>query len=152
MDLINKAVAKLPSDSVYVGIPESAAAREVTKRQKRVNNAQLLWLHTKGSPLRHVPARPVIEPAIEAEGNKQAIVEELKDSIAARLDGDEQKSNQYLERAGIAGMDAAKGWFVDARNNWKPNMPSTIARKGSARPLIDTGQLRKSITYIVKTG
>lgn len=30
-----------------------------------------------------------------------------------------------------------------------PNAPSTIAKKGSSKPLIDTGQLRSSITYRV---
>lgn len=30
------------------------------------------------------------------------------------------------------------------------NRPSTIARKGSSKPLIDTGQLRNSITYVVE--
>lgn len=33
-----------------------------------------------------------------------------------------------------------------------PNAPSTIARKGSSKPLIDTGQLRSSITYEVENG
>lgn len=32
------------------------------------------------------------------------------------------------------------------------NAPSTIARKGSSKPLIDTGQLRNSITYRVERG
>lgn len=32
------------------------------------------------------------------------------------------------------------------------NRPSTIARKGSSKPLIDTGQLRNSITYVVDIG
>ena len=31
-----------------------------------------------------------------------------------------------------------------------PNKPSTIARKGSSKPLIDRGQLRQSITHIVE--
>ena len=30
-----------------------------------------------------------------------------------------------------------------------PNAPRTIARKGSANPLIDTGHLRQSITHEV---
>lgn len=30
-----------------------------------------------------------------------------------------------------------------------PNAPSTIARKGSSKPLVDTGRLRQSITYEV---
>ena len=33
---------------------------------------------------------------------------------------------------------------------WTPNSPSTIAKKGSSRPLIDTGELRASITYKVE--
>lgn len=33
-----------------------------------------------------------------------------------------------------------------------PNRPSTIARKGSSKPLIDTGQLRNSITHKVEVG
>lgn len=31
-----------------------------------------------------------------------------------------------------------------------PNAPSTIARKGSSKPLINTGQLRSSISYSVE--
>ena len=31
-----------------------------------------------------------------------------------------------------------------------PNAPSTIRRKGSSNPLIDTGRLRASITYVVR--
>lgn len=33
-----------------------------------------------------------------------------------------------------------------------PNRPYTIAKKGSSKPLIDTGQLRNSITYKVEIG
>jgi phage gpG-like protein len=36
-----------------------------------------------------------------------------------------------------------------ARGIPPPNAPSTIARKGSSKPLIDTGRLRSSITWAV---
>lgn len=32
---------------------------------------------------------------------------------------------------------------------WQPNAPATIKQKGSSQPLIDTGRLRKSITFEV---
>lgn len=32
------------------------------------------------------------------------------------------------------------------------NAPATIRAKGSSKPLIDTGQLKQSITYVVETG
>ncbi len=35
-------------------------------------------------------------------------------------------------------------------NNWAPNTARTELRKGSSTPLIDTGQLRQSISYEVK--
>lgn len=33
-----------------------------------------------------------------------------------------------------------------------PNAPSTIKEKGSSTPLIDTGQLRQSVTFLVRGG
>lgn len=35
------------------------------------------------------------------------------------------------------------------QGKFKPNSPKTIKRKGSAKPLIDTGLMRESITYKV---
>jgi len=40
-----------------------------------------------------------------------------------------------------------KGFREEA---WKPNSPKTVSRKGSSQPLIDTGQLRQSISYKVE--
>lgn len=37
-------------------------------------------------------------------------------------------------------------------NGFPPNAPSTIARKGSSTPLIDTGQLRASISHRIVQG
>lgn len=60
------------------------------------------------------------------------------------------KTIEVLADLGIAcenvilrAFDAA-GW-----GDWAPNAPSTIRRKGSSAPLIDTGQLRRSITSAV---
>ena len=114
-----------------------------------VNNAQLLYIHSKGSPARNIPARPVIEPAISAPDNKKAIAYELANAARASLEG--KPVTRHLQRAGIAGMNASKAWFTDSRNNWAPHKPSTIKAKGSDKPLIDTGALRASITYVVKS-
>lgn len=131
---------------VLVGIPQARNPR----RGIKIGNAALMYIHTHGSPIRHIPARPVIEPAIAADGNRQVISKELKDSAKANLEGEPVKAISFLRRAGQAGSNASKAWFVDPRNHWAPNRPSTIRRKGSARPLIDTGALRSSITYVVR--
>lgn len=167
------ALKKLPKQQVFVGIPESSAADRTrkleqladgvignSKKAKRkknrykalisqVTNAGLLFIHTKGSELKHIPARPVLEPAIAASGNKENIAAELTGAAEDVLEGKDPTTN--LRRAGIAAQNAARKWFTDPRNNWAPNSPDTIKRKGSDRPLIDTGAMRAAITYIVKS-
>jgi hypothetical protein len=164
-----KRMAGLTKLAAYVGVPAAASKarsdqllemaggvkgkRKKAQLQKAllsdVTNAELLFIHTKGSPINNIPARPVIEPAVAADGNQQAIAHEIQGSIKAQLGGDGAKSVQKMKRAALAGQNAARKWFTDPRNNWAPNKPATIAAKGSDRPLINTGALRASIVGIV---
>lgn len=136
---------KLQRKDVLVGIPSSNASRK-----GEINNAELLYLHTHGSQLQHIPPRPVIEPAIQAPDNKANITAELKQAAQGVLEGRPQDASQHLEMAGQVGSNAAVRWFTDPRNGWAPNAPRTIKEKGSDRPLIDTGELRRAITYVVE--
>lgn len=129
-----------------VGIPRSTTKR----RNDDLNNAELMFIHSYGSPARNIPMRKVIEPAIAAEPTKSAIAAELKEATIAKLHDDDLDAIAHLKRAGMIAMNAAKAWFTDPRNNWPPNAPSTIKRKGSDRPLIDTGALRAAITYVLR--
>lgn len=162
-------IAGITKLAAYVGVPALSAAdrsaqlltmagpagkkkkaRLTKAAQSDVTNAELLFIHTKGSPLKHIPARPVIEPAIEAAGNKEIIARELSGMLKAELDGDHEKAVKGAKRTALAGQNAARKWFTDSRNNWAPNTPGTIKRKGSDKPLIDTGALRASIVGIVR--
>ena len=130
--------------SVLVGIP---AKTTMQGRKTTINNASLLFIHSNGSALRNLPARPVIEPAIAA--NQQFITPELANATKAALADDPQGVNQALNRAGLIAANACKQWFFDPRNNWAPLSPAAIRAKGSSQPLIDTGAMRRSITYVV---
>lgn len=175
-DELAKMLKGLSGVRVLVGIPEKEAGRPGSG----VNNAQLVFLHTHGvrklsmiremmsalskgspyslahqlylmahgSPAWRIPPRPIIEPSIEA--NKEAIAKELKKAAMAYFNGDETTAMRYLHRAGITGANAARAWFTDVRNSWAPNAPETIKKKGFDRPLIDTGEMRKAITSVVK--
>lgn len=129
-----------------VGIAQSTTPR----RGEPINNAELMFIHSQGSPARGIPMRKVIEPAIAADGTRQAIAAELKEATIAKLNNRDLDALAYLKRAGMIGRNAAVAWFTDPRNNWPPNKPSTIKQKGSDRPLIDTGALRAAITYVVR--
>lgn len=133
---------------VLVGIPQE----KISRKDDGINNAELLFIHTNGSVLQGIPARPVIEPAIEDKENKPKILRELKEALAMGMSGDKNKAGMALKRAGMVGQNAARAWFVNPKNGWEPNSPATIAVKGSEKPLIDTGQMRKSIIYVVQNG
>lgn len=165
-----KRIAGLTKLAAYVGVP--AAGRDkrtaqlldmagtASKKKKQlllkkaakndVNNAELLFIHTNGSPIKNIPPRPVVEPAIQAPDNKAAIENEIKASLKANLAGDKEEAEKRMLRAALAGQNAARKWFTDPRNNWAPNAPATIANKGSDRPLIDTGALRAAIIGVVR--
>jgi hypothetical protein len=154
---------------VYVGIPEENASRP---GDNTINNAELLFIQTNGSPINKIPPRPVIEPAIEAEDNKEAITGELRQSAKAIFEGSKQQAIMHMRTAGQEGVNAARNWFDDPRNGWPPNTEGTARRKimkmqGTERdaalekldwgedvsdlvkPLIDTGEMRKSITFVM---
>lgn len=143
---IRKKLTDLSKVQALVGIPQSRNPR----REPHINNAELMFIHSHGSPARNIPMRKVIEPAIAASPTREAIAVELKEATIAKLHDHDLDAIARLKRAGMIGMNASKAWFTDSRNNWPPNTPETIRRKKSSRPLIDTGALRAAITYVIR--
>lgn len=155
IDKVSKVVKGLnyiKNNYVLVGIPQKETRRE----GEEVTNAELLYIHTNGSPINNVPARPVIEPAIEDD--EERLSRMLKQMAEEALEGDLGNAEKNLESVGMRAQNISRNWFTNPDNNWPENAPSVRERKvkkGSTdpRPLIDTGELRKSITYVlVKDG
>ncbi len=144
LQAVQKSIKELKKIDVLVGIPQEEAGRE----QNDITNAELLYIHTNGSPANNIPPRPVVEPAIQ--DSKEEIGTLLKEAILKALEGDTGGAMAGMERAGTQGENAVKGWFTNPKNGWAENAESTKKKKGSSKPLIDTGQLRKSITHVVK--
>lgn len=171
---IKAAIGTLENAKVFVGIPQAKTQR----KGDPVTNAGLLFIHTNGSPLLHIPARPVIEPSIEA--NHEVLEDGLHEVANLVLDGRNTEANAMLKKVGTLGANGAKLWFTDSRNGWRQNSPETIKRKlakltGSRlrkalkilasvdehmplvgtsaldsinTPLIDTGEMRRAITHV----
>ncbi|HXS93031.1 MAG TPA: hypothetical protein VN736_00410 [Candidatus Limnocylindrales bacterium] len=133
---------RLEKSEVLVGIP----ANKTLRKGGKINNASLLFILSKGSPINHIPPRPVLEPSIEE--NKKIIAPHLGAAAKAILDKRPDQAQRELELAGTLASDAAKRYITSGE--LAPNAPSTIARKGSDQPLIDTGALRRSITFVVR--
>ena len=139
-----KDLNRITHSEVLVGIP----AEKTMRKGDPINNASLMFVLTHGSPARKIPATPILEPAIER--NRELIAPHLAASAKAVTEGRPDEAERELERAGFVASNAAKRFFMDPANGWPPNAPSTIARKGSDRRNIDTGQLRRSIVHVVR--
>lgn len=162
-----KRIQDIKKTEILVGIPESEAKRD----DGEMNNPTLLYIHTQGSPLRNLPARPLIEPALEDDVNAARIADDLRRVVDLVFANKFDQAKKAMETTGKDAVNMIKMWFVDPKNNWEPNKLATVKRKlktlskkkrtqmiaeyeaGSDRidtPLIDTAELRKSITYVLR--
>lgn len=151
---IRKAVSSLKRISVEVGLPSSASSR----------NHFLLALHERGSPLMHIPPRPVVSPALNKEETRSAISEALSGACEAAAEGDPDGVRDGFTVAGEAGVAAIRA-YIDAGispgnapitihggwiRNFSSGKPVMIPGKGFDKPLYDTGELYNAFDFEVK--
>lgn len=74
----------------------------------------------------------------------------VKNNIGKLKENLKKAREAALRRGGSDLEGAIKDTISDGRGEWPALQPKTIARKGSSRPLIDTGALRSSITHVVE--
>lgn len=89
-----------------------------------------------------VPERSFIRGYFDE--NQQALQALAANLMRTVIDG-KRTRDQALEVLGLRMVAEIQARI--ARGISPPNAPETIARKGSSTPLIDTGQLRSSISY-----
>lgn len=142
---------------VLVGIPQAN-----NDEHGGMDNVSLLYLHTNGSPVNHIPPRPTIEPALAEQETAQRIADYLNEGIDRATHGDKKAAFQAYSKAGMLGATAAQAKFgtgapnapITITGGWMRNhvsgKPVFIPGKGSSAPLIDTGALRKAVTYVVR--
>ena len=87
-----------------------------------------------------IPARPWLAPGVQS-----GTIEYLREIEKGVKKGD--NLDMVLERVGIVATGKVQQYMTDLRT--PPNAPSTIAKKGSSNPLIDSGMMRQSVTYSV---
>lgn len=107
-----------------------------------ISLAMIAATHEFGSPEQNIPERSFLRGGIRRGIPKFNKVNE--DSLRKVVRG-EMTCAGALDRLGVVAVGEVKREFVVG--NFVPNKPATIKRKGSSRPLIDTAQLRQSITY-----
>lgn len=128
-----------------VGVIGAKATRANSK--DGFNNAEIGIVHEMGSQSNQVPARSFLRMPLETKSREiTQFAQNNKGMIA------EGKVVKFFELLGIKAEAIIQEAFASRGfGNWSPNTPATIAKKGSSAPLIDTGELRKSISSEVMT-
>ena len=148
-----KCLRYLATHKVDVGLPSSASAR----------SKFLMAIHEHGSPVMHIPARPVIEPGLHQPETQAAMTSAMMESLTAAMAGDEAATKASLEKAGQAGADGIRAYIdsgalpgnspMTIHGGWFRNpvskKPVHVEGKGFDKPLVDTGELYDSFTYEV---
>ncbi len=103
--------------------------------------AQLGMVHEYGVPGR-IEARPFLNPAIE---NNRAQLQALNRELLLKVLHDEMPKSVALGKLGAVGQALIQ---KQIRLTLTPeNKESTIRRKGSSHPLIDTGQMVQNVQW-----
>lgn len=92
-----------------------------------------------------IPARPFFRTSWER--NKKAYKKDLVDFYRNILNGKVQDAEVFFDILGAKASNRLKMDIVAFSD--PPNAPSTIARKKSSNPLIDTGRLKASVSWEV---
>lgn len=87
-----------------------------------------------------IPAREWLEPGVISA------TPEILDAIEAGMASD-QPMDQILETVGVIAAGEVKVYMTELRT--PANAASTVRKKGSDNPLIDSGALRQSVTHKV---
>ncbi len=144
---MDRALKALVAQDVLVGVPEKTNRR----KEPKVNNAMLAYIHDNGSPLRGIPAREFLRPGIKTV--QLEIAARFGQAGRKALEGNHQEVTKGLMDAGLIAQKAVRRKITVGP--FKPLKASTLrarrrrGRKGTS-PLIDTGQLRQAINFVIR--
>lgn len=170
-------LAELVRQEVLVGVPDSTADRERDDGEP-VTNATIAYVHDNGEPELNIPARPFMDPGIRAA--EDPICRRLKSAADATLAGNKARADQQLAAAGMAAQSSIRSKINDGpppplapstianrhkqrgTKSMRPSekaylkMVAAGADPGAAqdaagiKALVNTGQLRNSINYVIR--
>lgn len=131
---------------ILIGVVQKDTTRKKVVASVGLTNAELMFIHENGSPMRHIPARPVLEMTIKYAADKM-FDEVINTCVEGVLEGWTQTDvENELKKMCMRMETYARKIIYDNDGRLAPNAPSVIAKKKTNHPLFDTGQLARSIT------
>lgn len=142
-----KEASSYPRARVKVGVLGPKANRVDAGTMHNVeglNNAEIGLRNEFGVISERIPERSFLRMPLIQHLPQTLVKVAQKDWIADLI---KNGKLQLLKKLGAAGEGAVLDAFATKGfGRWKPNTAYTVMKKGSARPLIDHGELRQSIS------
>lgn len=92
----------------------------------------------------NMPSRPFLRKSVdENEGKINSFLQSKKDDLVSGV-----SAEQVLKEIGLFQKDLIQEKITNG--SFAPNAESTVKKKGSSKPLIDTGRMRQSVNYEIK--
>lgn len=160
----------LRKSEVLVGIP-----KERNASHGGITNAELLYIHSNGSPANGIPARPTIEPGIQDPKSRPVIQTLLGEAMKAAITGNISGAQLAQKKAGQVAVNAAKAVFGSASlkrlkgnirrirtskvytsDDFSPISGISLVGKHvwkvqhNPAPLVNTGALRNAVTFVIR--
>ena len=124
---------------------------ERTEEEEKISlgltNAELMYIHENGSPIRNIPARPVLDMTIKYANDE--LLNDMFDKIINNVLNNNWKEKDIeleLKKLCVRLQNYARDIIYLNDGRLAPNAPSVAKRKKGNHPLFDTGQLARSIT------
>ena len=133
------------SAAVKVGVLASTGG-DARHPDSDITMVELAAIHEFGSPAAKIPERSFIRSTFR---DKATLLGAVMGKLARGVVAGTMQPERALAILGEVGAAEVKKTITEGAGVPPPLKPETVARKGSDRPLVDTGRLLDSITYEV---
>lgn len=141
---LQRQVGKQYVTRVGVLAPKMARTPSPGHPKQTYDNAEIGAVHEFGSISRKIPARSFLRWPLAFKGDE--LTKRVGGSLAVKDAVEKMDIKRVFALIGIfAEQIVDEAFQTGGWGQWPANKPETIARKGSDKPLIDEGQLRRSI-------
>lgn len=124
---LNDALKRLKKTSILVGIPRGS--EKDRRKDSKLLNSELGYIHEKGSPAAGIPARPFLEPGVRSV--KDQVAEQMGKAMDAAIKGDERKMDACLETTAQKALSAVQNYLAEGHG--PPLKPATIKNRSRSR-------------------
>lgn len=132
-----KMLKELADKEVRIGFQHGAAAEE-----NGTDVCDVAAWNELGTE--HIPSRPFLRKSVdENESRINAFLQSKKKDLVSGT-----SAGQVLKEIGVFQKDLIQEKITEG--DFVPNADSTIRKKGSSKPLIDSGRMRQSVNYVIQ--